>query len=139
MSQLNIYGEILDKKVKIYNRELIDKWSESLKEGEKIVIKFNVSSEYKSERQLRLIYHEFRQISNHTGYTIDEVKLMLKIKAGLFFSAKIEEKDITVCKSISDMTIKQLSEFIEFTDRWSTQTLSLPLLTADDINFLKNG
>ena len=136
--KLNLYAKIKSGKLDINNRRALDQWISNLKDGDDIVIKFRVQENYKSTRQLRLLYHCLREISNKTGHDVEELKTGMKLKAGLCFSHMVEDKEITVCKSISDFSIKELSEFIQFIDNWSTKTLNLPLLSYDDISFLKN-
>ena len=137
-SQINLYGEIKEGKLILHNRIALDTWISNLSEGDRIVAKFNLSKNYKTERQLRLLYKCLRDIASHTGHDIEDMKIALKLKAGLCFSHIIEGKDITVCKSISDFSIQEISEFIQFIDMWSTKTLNLPLLSFDDIKFLKS-
>ncbi len=137
-SQINLYAKVLPGgKLNFTNKEALTGWLKTLPEGEEIVVKFNLQKSYKTFRQVRLLYSCLREISDHTGHDVEELKLILKLKAGLCFSHQIENEDITVCKSISDFTKKELCNFIEFVDRWATKTLDLPLLTNEDLNFLK--
>lgn len=138
MQQINLYGKIHNGKLELNNREALNQWCSNLKEGEDIVVKFNVSKTYKSTRQLRLLYHCFRELSAKLGYGIEEIKMLMKLRAGLCFVHTIEGEEISVCKSISDMTKRELSEFVEFVDIWSTTTLNHPLLKSEDIKFLKD-
>jgi len=137
MEQINLYAKKINNKLQVSNKEALIQWLKNLPEGEDIVIKFNVSKSYKSNRQIRLLYSCFRSIANHTGQSVEDIKLILKLKAGLCFSHTIEQEDITVCKSISDFSKSEISNFIQFANEWSINNLNLPLLTYDDIQFLK--
>ena len=134
---IKIYGKKTEADLKIHNKEVLDHWVNELNEGDAVEVTFMKVEDLKSHRQLRLIYHCFREISNYTGYLIEEIKLRLKMQFGYCYHHNIEGKDITVCKSLSDFSKKELSEFIIEIDRWSSETLSLPLLRNDDIKFLK--
>lgn len=138
MDQINLYGKVKSGKIEFGNKEVLNQWIRTLNEGDHIVAKFNISRNYKSTRQLRLLYHCFRELSSKLGYEVEEIKVMMKLKAGLCFSHNIEGQDVTVCKSISDFTKVQLSEFVEFIDKWSSESLNFPLLTYEDIKFLKD-
>lgn len=138
MDNLNLYAKVVNKKLDIRNKQALNQWISLLDENDDIVIKFRRQKDMKSVRQLRLLYKCLRSISAHTGHDVEDIKIMMKLKKGLCFSHIIENKEITVCKSISDFSIKELSEFIQFIDHWSTTTLNLPLLTSEDISFLKS-
>lgn len=137
-TQINLYGKVKNKKVEFTNKEALTYWLNSLEEGEEIVAKFNIQKSYKSVRQLRLLYACLRELAAHTGHDVEELKLILKVKAGLCYHHNIEGEDITACKSISDFSKKELCQFIEFIDMWSMKTLDLPLLTHEDKQFLKS-
>lgn len=135
---INLFGSIKDKKLILNNKQNLNNWLSTLNEDDDVVVKFYVSKQYKSNRQLRLLYSCFRTISAHIGHSVDEVKILMKTKAGVCFSHTIESENITVCKSLSDFSKKELSEFVQFVDLWSTEHLNLPLLSFDDKQFLKS-
>jgi len=135
--QINIFGTIENGKLIISNRELITDWLKLQNEGDTIVLRYTNQKDYKSVRQIRLLYKQFREIAKFTGSTVEDIKLMLKYHFGLCYSTNIEGNEITICKSISDLKKSEISELIEQVDIWSNQTLGLPLLTQDDKNFLK--
>lgn len=136
--RLNLFGKIKDQKLDIFNKEALKQWIGQCNEGDDIVIKFVNQKDYKSLRQIKLVYHCFREISDKTGYTVEEVKMLMKMKQGYCFSHTLEEIEITDCKSLSEFSIKEMSDFIVKVDIWSSQTLNHPLLNNDDIRFLKN-
>lgn len=138
MDQFNLFGTIKEGKISITNRHALEEWTKLLPEGENLIIKVNIQKSYKSYRQLRLLYHCFRTIAFKTGQSVEDIKLILKLKAGLCFSHVIEGESLVVCKSISDFSKIEISDFIQFINEWSINTLSLPLLTDDDKSFLKS-
>lgn len=136
--QINIFGKIENGKLIISNRDSISDWIKLQNEGDTIVLRYTNQKDYRSVRQIRLLYKQFREIAKFTGSTVEDIKLMLKYHFGLCYSTKIEGNEITVCKSISDLKKSEISELIEQIDIWSIQTLSLPILTQDDKNFLQD-
>lgn len=137
-NQINIFGKITNGKLEFNNKDSVNQWVKMQSEGDDVVVRFTNQKDYATYRQIRLLYKCFRTISEHTGHDVEEIKLILKVKLGLCYSHDVENREITVCKSISDMNRKEISSFILETDKWSTKTLSLPLLLYDDINFLRN-
>lgn len=138
-NQLNLYGKKSSGKLDIPNKDALLHWIKNLTEGEDVVIKFNVSKSYKTLRQLRLVYSMFRTLSDRLGYTVEEVKTLMKIQQGLCACSEIEGETIQFCKSISDMSKIELSEFISKIDIWSFQRLGEKLLTNEDIIFLQDS
>lgn len=136
MTQLNLYAKKINGKLEISNKEAYNPWVRSLQDNEDIVIKLNIAKDYKSNRQLRLTYACFRILSDRLGYTVEEIKGLMKLHQGLSACSMIEGKEVHFSKSLADMSKKELSEFIETMDRWSYQTLNVKLLSNDDIVFL---
>lgn len=138
MEQVNLYGRIVNGKLEVPNKEGLSDWIKYLEEGDDIVIKFNRSKDYKTVRQLRLVYKLFRELSAKLGYSVSEIKGLMKIEQGLCAESTIEGKQISFCKSIGEMTKKELSTFIENVDIWAFQRLGLKLLSNEDIHFLND-
>lgn len=136
--QINLYGVKEKGKLVIRNRQALDYWLDHLSDGDDIVVKLRRQKDYKTFRQVRLCYACLRSISDKTGHSIEEVKVLMKIKQGLCFSHNIEGTDVSICKSISEMTKAELSDFIMKMDQWSTELFNHPLLTYEDKTFL-NG
>lgn len=137
--QINLYGTKKNGKLETRNRLALDKWIDYLSEGEEVVIKIRKQKDYKTFRQVRLCYACLRSISDLTGHTVEEVKVLMKMKQGLCFSHVIEGTDVSVCKSISEMTKIELSDFIMKMDQWSTEIFNHPLLTSEDKSFLNDA
>ncbi len=133
---INLFGKIVDKKLELNNKVALLEWIKNQPEGSDIVVKVRNQDQYYTQRQLRLLYREFREISHHTGYTVEEVKTMLKMHCGLCYVHTIELKEITMCKSISDLYKKEISNLIEQTDIWASQRLGMKLLSNEDLQFL---
>lgn len=138
MERLNLFGKIKEGKLEIFNRQSLNQWLANCNEEDDIVIKFVNQKDYKSLRQLKLAYHCFREISDKTGYEVSEVKMMMKMKQGFCQSHVIDGIEITDCKSISEFSKREMSDFITKMDLWSCQNLNHPLLNSDDIKFLKS-
>lgn len=136
--QLNLYAKKVNGKIQWSNRDAMDKWLSYVEEGEDLVVKFKRQKDYKTFRQVRLCYACFRSLSDLTGHSIEDIKVLMKIKQGLCFAHTIEGVDISVCKSISEMTKAEISDFIMKMDIWSTELFNHPLLTNEDKSFL-NG
>lgn len=137
-SQVNIFGTTKSGKLHISNRHVLDEWLKNQPDGEDVAIRVIVQKNFKTNRQLRLLYKLFREISKHTGSSVEDTKLFLKYHFGLCYVHNIEGAELTVCKSISDLTKTEISELIEQTDIWANQTLGLQILSEDDKNFIKH-
>lgn len=138
MSQLNLYCRKIDGKLEFSDKLAYKQWIRNIPEGEDIVVKFNISKSYKSVRQLRLVYLCFRVLSDNLGYTVEEIKGLMKLEQGLSASSIIEGKEVHFIKSLADMTKTELSQFIEKMDIWGFQTLGIKMLSNDDIKFLND-
>ena len=133
---LNLFGKVVSGKLEITNREVLTHWLSTREEGADIVIKLRDQKDYQSNRQLRLLYAEFREISLHTGHSVEEVKSMMKMYHGYFYSHQIDGKEITILKSVSDFSKSELSTFIEQVSIWAAQQLNMKLLKNEDLKFL---
>lgn len=136
IDQLNLFAKKENGKLQLNNKEALNQWIKKLPDGEDIAIRFVAQKDFKSTRQLRLLYKEFREIAKFTGSSVEDVKLDMKYHFGLCYTHTIENKNITICKSISDLKKSEISELIESVDIWANQNLGLQLLTFDDKTFL---
>ena len=135
---MEFFGNIKNGKVSVESKQALDYYISNLKEGDDLIINLQLVSEVKSLRQLRLAYLCFRKISEHTGYSVNESKMLAKMHQGLCSEATIEVKNIFFCKSLSEMSKKELSDFIMKMDNWAAKDLSINLLEFEDVKFLKN-
>lgn len=138
MEQFNIYGQKLNGKLEFNNKDQLKRWIDGLNEGDHVVAKFNTQEGYKSFRQVRLCYACLRSIMDKTGHSLEEVKYLMKKYQGLCAHHIIEGENIVFCKSISDFTKAELSDFILKMDIWSSEHLSHPLLNFEEKQFVKN-
>lgn len=132
----NLFGEIKSRKLIISNKEVLDQWLQQAKDG-KVAIKIVSEENFHSVRQLRLLYKIFREMAKASGASVEDMKLLIKYEMGFCHSTKVNNKDITICKSISDLSKTEISQFIEFGDIYASQNLGLNILTGDDKIFLK--
>lgn len=132
-----MYGRIKNGKIVLDNKEALRYWTSQLDEGDDVLVTFQAVKDAKSLRQLKLVYGCLRVISDHTGYTVEEAKMLVKMHQGLCGESTIEGKQIYFCKSLSDFSKKELSEFIVKMNDWAAINLQLNLLSFDDLKFLK--
>ncbi len=136
--KINIFGEVLNKKLIISNKEVLNQWLQNSKDG-KVAIKIVLQDNFKSTRQLKLLYKIFREMAKASGNSVEDIKLLIKYNMGFCWSHNIEGAAITTCKSISELSKKEISEFIEYADLYANQKLGLNILTFDDRQFLKTN
>lgn len=136
-NQINIFGKIQDNKLVINNKSSLNSWLKNQKEGDDIVLRFTNQKDYHSIRQNRLIYKQFRIIAKEIGSTVEEVKTLIKYEFGLCHEVVVQDRTINICKSIADLSKKELSELIQNVDIWANQNLGLEILTFDDKQFIK--
>ncbi len=63
--------------------------------------------------QLRKIHSMIRELSDHSGFTFSEIKLLCKDKAGLCITRNIASKEYYECKSFADASSIELSAAIQ--------------------------
>jgi hypothetical protein len=93
--------------------ELYYKFVETIPEGAKVDVIFEVQNDTGTTAQLAKIHANIREIANDTGHTFEEIKLMVKDKSGLCITKKIEGEDITLCKSFGDCSREELNLAIQ--------------------------
>ena len=86
-----------------------NKFIEDLPEGTKIEMFVSVSTEKGSNAQLARVHVMIRELANTLGYTFEEVKLLIKRKAGLCYRKDNEE----YCKSFADCDKEELNLCIQ--------------------------
>jgi hypothetical protein len=133
---MEMYGRIKNSKIVLDNKEALKYWTSNLEEGDDVLVTFQAIKDARSLRQLKLVYSCLRAISDHTGYTVEDTKMLVKMHQGLCAESTIEGKQIYFCRSLGDMTRKELSEFIVKMNDWASLNLQLNLLNFEDIKFL---
>jgi hypothetical protein len=76
-----------------------------LQEGETVVITYEVQSNDHSYAQLSKLHKHIRELANYTGDTFEDMKLQVKLRAGLC--------DNESCKSFSDCSKDEMSMAIQ--------------------------
>ena len=96
-----------------------DKFVKDLPEGAKVEMFVSVSTDKGTNAQLARVHVMIRELANTIGYTFEEVKLMVKRKAGLCYRKDNDE----YCKSFADcdkeelnLVIQALLEFGDFSN-----------------------
>lgn len=76
-----------------------------LQEGETVIITYEVQSEDASYAQMSKVHKHIRELANYTGDTFEDMKLQVKLRAGLCNN--------TDCKSFADCSKEELSMAIQ--------------------------
>lgn len=63
--------------------------------------------------QLAKAHALIRELSNHTGISFEDLKTLIKEKAGLCLSRTVSGKEYFLCKSLGDASVEELSAFIQ--------------------------
>ena len=70
--------------------------------------------------QIRKIHKMFRMMSEHSGYTVEEIKILVKESCGLAYTKIINgERYVIPLKSIGDMSKTEISNLMEGTVRFA--------------------
>lgn len=70
--------------------------------------------------QIKKIHKMFRIMSEHSGYTVEEIKILVKESCGLAYSKIINgERYVIPLKSIGDMSKTEISNLMEGTIRFA--------------------
>lgn len=93
-----------------------------LEEGQKIEAYFDIIHDDGSLGQLARIHAMIRDLSLHTGNSFENMKLLVKDKAGLCITRTIEGKEYFNCKSFGDSSRKQLSLAMQACEEIAVQT-----------------
>lgn len=114
MSKQNFFSNLIKKDGKLEHsikaRETIyNKFVEGLPEGTKVEIFVSVIGPKGSNAQIAKIYVMLRELANELGYSIEEIKLIIKRKTGLCFNRDGQE----YCKSFGDCDKSELNAVIQ--------------------------
>lgn len=122
------FGKIERGKLKLWNREALDTYLASLKDGDYELVVKEKSQVRSNELNKYLWGVVFHLISEHTGYTKEEVKELMKKDFGL----KNEDGSL---KSTSKYTNKQMLAFIDEVRRfWAENDLYIPDPNAVEVS-----
>lgn len=114
MSKQNFFSNLIKKdgelKHTIKARETIyNKFVDSLPEGTKVEIFVSVTGPKGSNAQIAKIYVMLRELAAEIGYSLEEMKLIVKRKSGLCFNRDGQE----YCKSFGDCDKTELNSVIQ--------------------------
>lgn len=96
-NNLVVLGSVDDARLKLFVR--------GLEENEIVDVTYEVVGSDKSLAQLKKLHKCIRELANYTGDSFDDMKLHVKMKAGLC--------DGNSCKSFADCTKSELSNAIK--------------------------
>lgn len=114
-------------KLKIYDRPKFDEYLQTLPDKVFIVVKSAKEREIRSNEQNRYYWGVVVElISEHTGYTKDEVHEILK---ALFLSRPIEigGKEVLISKSTASLNTKEMEEYLEGIRVWAVDKVGLSI------------
>ena len=107
---------------------LYTKFKDQTKEDDVIDTYFEVVKNDSSYLQIKKCHVLFRVISEHSGYTVEEVKMLVKEYCGFAYSKTINDKNYVIpLKSIGDMSKDELISLIECTIRFAQEFYDLIL------------
>lgn len=99
----------LDSKEKLLYQLFIDK----LKDGEEIEIFICRKGPKASIAQISKVHACIRTIAHDIGFSFEDMKLIVKERAGLCFEVEEDFKKKVVCKSFADCSSEEMSMAIE--------------------------
>jgi len=114
MSKQNFFSNLVKRDGKLQHsikaRETIyDKFVDSLPEGSKVEMFVSVSGPKGSNAQLAKVYVMLRELAAEIGYSLEEMKLIIKRKSGLCFNRDGQE----YCKSFADCDKDEMNAVIQ--------------------------
>ena len=95
-----------------------DQFVEDLPEGTKVELFVSASSEKGTNAQLARVHVMIRELASTLGYTFEEVKLLIKRKAGLC----VVKNGTEYCKSFADCDKEELNLVIQATTEMGDYT-----------------
>ena len=95
----------LDDKSKLNYKLFLEK----LPEGQEIEIFIGLATSNKSVAQLAKVYACIRELAKESGYTFEEMKVLIKERSGLCYDGG----EATICKSFADCSKDELALAIE--------------------------
>lgn len=93
------------------DKKIYDEYIKNLQPDEELEVHFSKIKDNGTYAQLSKLHVSIREISNHTGHTVDEVKDLVKARAGFSWSTDADDVE----KSFSKMSKEELSLCIQET------------------------
>ena len=95
------------------NKQLYDEFVKKLEEGQRLDVFFEVLGDGYTLGQLAKVHKCIRILAADTGHTVEEMKLEVKAKTGLYFKTTIDGQEYLVCRSFADCSSEELSLAIQ--------------------------
>lgn len=116
--KLNHFGKLVMKNSKlVYIKDSqakgFEEFKKNLGEGSMIEVFMEECMDDGTLAQLAKCHALVRELSNHTGFTFEDTKTLLKEKAGLCLLRNVAGKEYFLCKSLGDADKVELSAFIQ--------------------------
>ena len=99
--------------IKPGDEKIYQMFKDSLEEGAIIEIFVEEFDNSNTIPQLRKCHAMIRELSDHSGFSFQECKLLVKDKAGLCITRTISGKEYYECKSFADASSDELSAAIQ--------------------------
>ena len=118
MSQ-NIFTAVLVKKdgklqhEKKSGLELYNSYLESVDEGAKVEVIFQVQESNATALQISKVHANIRELAGDTGHTFEEIKNVVKEKCGLYTVKEEKGEKITLFKSFADCSRQEINLAIQ--------------------------
>lgn len=95
------------------DKMLYDLFVDKVKEGEEVEIFICIKGHKASPAQIAKVHASIREIANELGYTFDEMKKLVKERAGLCYDMEDEGVKKNFCKSFADCSLVEIGLAIE--------------------------
>lgn len=92
---------------------LYDLFIDKIKEGEEIEIFVCLKGVKATPAQIAKVHACIREISYELGFSFEDMKLIIKEKAGLFYEVEDDGHSKVVCKSFADCSLTEIALAIE--------------------------
>jgi len=84
-----------------------------INEGELVDVFYEVTNDDGTLPQLAKLHVHIKQLAVHTGYSVDDMKLLIKDKAGLCIVRELSGKEYFLAKSFGECSKEELSLAIQ--------------------------
>lgn len=91
----------------------LDAFTEKLPEGAIVEAFFEMQHDDGTLPQLAKIHVMIKQLATHTGTTVEDMKLLVKDRAGLCIAREVSGKEYFLCKSFGECSKEELSLAIQ--------------------------
>lgn len=136
MNKLVVYGQIINGKPKISNREKMDTYLESLPEGAQFELIVSPIKDFRSLKLNRTYWMYLTMIGDELGYTKHEMHDYFKAKF-LCEITQVNGEDILTCKSTSDLSTREFCEYLESIFYLCAENFSIVLPDIQEIKQIK--